>query len=276
LKKKRLNRLNRRQRREKAEMSSTNRVVVAMLIASALVIAFWTLALGPKREEATKLEGRANSLQELLAIDRQQVELGLASRKDFAADYSQLVVLGKAVPADDDTASLLVQINHIADDAGVRLQEVTLKGSSEPALAVPAEPGATESAAPSSTNVAAPTEAVAASMPLGASIGSAGLAVMPYSLEFTGDFMHIADFIEGLDRLVKTTNSKVAVDGRLITIDGFSLGPQEGRTFPMLEASFAVTTYLVPEDQGLTPGAAPSALGSVGGTPAAAITEGTP
>lgn len=257
-------------------MSSTNRVIVAMLAVSAVTIAFWTLALAPKREEASKLELQVNSLKESLAIDRQEVEQGLTSRKDFTADYSQLVVLGKAVPADDDTASLLVQINHIAEDAKVRFQEVSLRGTASEAAALPTESVGAEPESPTATNVAAPTEAAAATMPLGASIGPAGLAVMPYSLKFTGDFTDVADFIHGLDQLVRTTNSKVAVDGRLITIDGFSLGAEDGHTFPLLEANFAVTTYLIPEGQGLTPGAGATTLESVAGTPAAAITEGTP
>ena len=66
-------------------------------------------------------------------------------------------------------------------------------------------------------------------MPLGATVGPAGLAVMPYTLTFTGNFFHVADFIKGLDSLVKTQNEKVAVDGRLLTVNGFSLaGGAEG------------------------------------------------
>jgi len=251
-------------------------VIVAMLVVTAVAIAFWTLALGPKRDEASKLGAQIGSLRGSVAIARQQVEEGLASRQDFAADYSQLVVLGKAVPADDETASLLVQINHIAEGAGVRFQEITLRGegSESAPLPVESEAGETAAAPAGSTNVAAPTEAAAAAMPLGASIGPAGLAVMPYSLKFTGDFANVADFIRGLDVLVKTTNAKVAVDGRLITIDGFSLGPRDGHTFPELEANFAVTTYLTPTGQGVTTGVAP--LASATGTPAAAVTAGSP
>ncbi len=50
---------------------------------------------------------------------------------------------------------------------------------------------------------------------------------MPYTLTFDGDFFQIADFIKGLDSLVKTTNEKVAVDGRLMTINGFTLTPAD-------------------------------------------------
>ena len=73
---------------------------------------------------------------------------------------------------------------------------------------------------------------------------------MPYTLTFDGSFFQIADFIEGLDSLVETTNDNVAVDGRLITIDGFSLAADPAGGFPALQATFSVTTYLTPPDPG--------------------------
>jgi len=94
---------------------------------------------------------------------------------------------------------------------------------------------------------------------------------MPYTLKFTGDFFRIANFIHGVDALVKTSNSHVAVNGRLVTINGFSLGPQTGKSFPNLEVTFAVTTYLTPPGQGTTAGATPSAPSS-----ATAIPSSTP
>jgi hypothetical protein len=78
---------------------------------------------------------------------------------------------------------------------------------------------------------------------------------MPYSLSFRGNFFRLADFIHGLDRMVHASNSKLNVDGRLTTIDGFALSPEPERGFPYLSASFDVTTYLVPPSQGLTAGA---------------------
>jgi hypothetical protein len=95
---------------------------------------------------------------------------------------------------------------------------------------------------------------------------------MPYTLTFDGEFFEIADFIKGLDALVKTTNEKVAVDGRLITIDSFSLSPDPAGGFPALQASFTVTTYLTPPDQGVTAGATPAS--PAGAAPVATTTGG--
>ena len=80
---------------------------------------------------------------------------------------------------------------------------------------------------------------------------------MPYSLSFTGDFFQVADFIKGIDSLVDTNGTGVAVDGRLVTLDGFALNGDPELGFPHLDATFAVTTYVTPPRQGLTAGATP-------------------
>jgi hypothetical protein len=106
---------------------------------------------------------------------------------------------------------------------------------------------------------AVPTEASAAALPIGATVGSAGLGVMPYDLTFRGTFFEVADFIAGLDALVKTKGGVLDADGRLVTIDGFSLEADDEVGFPELKGTFAVTTYLTPPGQGVTAGATPAA-----------------
>ena len=73
------------------------------------------LALSPKRDEAAKLAPRSKKLEASLAQHQAEVEVAEEARKEFPVDYQQLVVLGKAVPGDDETASLLVQLNRIAE-----------------------------------------------------------------------------------------------------------------------------------------------------------------
>ncbi len=230
---------------------TTNAVIVAMLIVAAVATAFWIVALSPKREEAAKLEGKIETLKGSLAQHQAEAATALEARRVFPQEYQRLVVLGKAVPSDDDTASLLVQVNQLADRDHVRFQNLELtpgSGSEGEAASVAAAPG---------TEPISPTEAAAALLPLGATIGPAGLGVMPYTLKFEGTFFQVADFIKGLDALVKTHNEDVAVDGRLITVDGFSLQPSQDAGFPVLEATFAVTTFLTPPSQGVTAGASP-------------------
>lgn len=249
----------------KLDLKSNNTVIVGAVLVVVVGIAFWMLAVSPKREEAAKLDREAASLETSLSIHQGEVTQGEAAREEFDTAYQELVVLGKAVPGDDDTASLLVQINRIAEKTKVEFRNIKLTsdgGEAEEAAPPPAE--------------TSPTEAAAALLPLGASVGPAGLAAMPYTLTFDGNFFTIADFIAKLDALVKTENEDVLVDGRLLTIDGFSLVPDEEKGFPALEGSFAVTTFLTPPREGITGGASPASPETAVATPAAAIVEGTP
>ncbi len=252
----------------KALRKSGSMTIVAMLVVAALAIAFWVLLLSPKREEAAKLGTQIEQVESSLAQHEAEVTAGEEARKQFPVDYQKLVVLGKAVPAGDETASLLVQVSGIAKRAHVQFKDISLSAEGESG----------EAPATSATTGASPTEAAASLLPLGAAIGSAGLAVMPYTLTFEGSFFQIARFIKGLDSLVKTQNEQVAVKGRLITVDSFTLGSGEGGgeagPTSALSASFNVTTYVTPPEQGLTAGASPTSPAGLSATPAATTTGG--
>jgi len=233
--------------------SLSPRLIVSLLVLALVGVAFWMLLLGPKREEAGDLATELDQQRAALAQNQAKANAGAEARRDFPGDYRQLVVLGKAVPAGDDTGSLLVELNQIAKDSGVSFQSIQLSNGAGESSAEPTTTEATGTAGGASTPVPA-TEVAAALLPLGATIGTAGLGVMPYDLVFTGDFFHVADFIHGVDSLVQPSRSNVAVEGRLVTLDGFALNAAPDG-FPNLEATFAVTTYLAPPGQGVTAGA---------------------
>jgi Tfp pilus assembly protein PilO len=250
-------------------MPRTNQTVIAMLVTVAIAIAFWVLALSPKRQEASDLRAEAGEAKAALSQHEQEVAAALEARRDFDDDYRQLVVLGKAVPSDDATPSLLVQLTGIASRAHVRFNEIQLGSGS-------AEAGAASAPVATGGEPAPPTEVAASLLPLGASIGPAGLGIMPYTLKLSGNYTQIADFIKGLDDFVKSTNAGVSVDGRLLTINGFSLSAGQGAAFPQLEADFSVTTYLTPPGQGVTGGATAAEPTLETATPAAATIGGAP
>jgi len=251
--------------------------IVAMLLVAALALGFWVLLLSPKRGEAAKLGKQVEQAEASLAGHRAEVAAAEEARSRFPVDYQRLVVLGKAVPASDETASLLVQVTGLSERAHVQFSSITL--NSEGGGGGEEAPPASSSGEPVSA-----TEAAAALLPLGATIGPAGLAVMPYTLTFNGNFFQIADFLKGLDALVKSHNEGVAVGGRLVTVNSFSLAPGEstepGEPAPSgdeLTATFSVTTYLTPPNQGVTAGASPSGPeGGISATPASTTTGGAP
>lgn len=243
-------------------MKASDRALLLALPVLALVAAFWFLVLSPKREEAASLQDEITSLQQEVDEQEQLADYAEQAREDFPSDYQKVVTLGKAVPQDDDTASLFAQLTGVSARADVDFRSLELSEGGEEAPApptpAPTEVAPTVEEAEGATVAAVATEAAAATLPIGATIGPAGLPVMPYELQFQGDFFHVADFVHGLDSGVSTSGGQVTVDARLLTIDGFSLTRDVENDYPSLISTFAVTTYVTPETEGLMAGATPS------------------
>ncbi len=264
--------------------NASTRTIIAILLFVAFAVAFWMLLISPKRDQADELSEQVTQQEATLAQAEAAVAAGEAAQHAFPRDYQQLVVLGKAVPAGDESSSLLIQLNRIADRAGVTFESLKVGVADESEPAPPAEEAAPEAApegetapegegeaatAEESSSVpaaAVATESAAALQPIGARIGPAGLSVLPYELSFKGSFFDVADFIHGIDGLIRTHGAKVAVDGRLVTLDGFVLSADGKSGFPHLNANFSVTTYLVPPGEGITAGASPTEPSEAAGT----------
>jgi Tfp pilus assembly protein PilO len=242
-------------------VKGTDRTILFAVIGIAAVVAFYFLMVSPKRAEVGELDTKIEDARAAVAEQEQLAALAEEAKSEYRSDYQHLVVLGKAVPGDDDVSSLIEQVNSQATAAGIEFRALTLAagtdgGTVEPPPAPTAEAPAGE--VPAEGEAVPPTEAAVAVLPLGAAVGPAGLPTMPYDLTFSGEFFQIADFMAGLDGMVKVDDEGVGVDGRLLTIDGFSLTSPAGN-FPHLTANLHVTSFVTPADQGLTAGATPAA-----------------
>jgi Tfp pilus assembly protein PilO len=261
-------------------MKASDRSVLFGLVILGLLACFWFLLLAPKREHASELEDQVSTLQQEVSQEEQVATLAEQAEKEYAKNYERLVVLGKAAPADGDTPSLLAQLSAQATAAGTTFGSLTVAEAGDapppPAAAETttdqnAEEGVPTSETPAEPAVpavpAAPTEAAAATLPLGATVGPAGLGVLPYSLRFTGSFFQIADLLERIDKQVGVDGHGAEVDGRLLTINGFTMA-REAETGD-LAVELSISTYVLPSSQGLTAGATPT-------SPAASVPAPTP
>ena len=298
-------------------MKVSDKAIVFGVLVAALALGFYLMLLAPKRQKASDLNNQISQLHASISQQEQVASFAETARKDFPRYYGRLVVLGKAVPEQADTGSMLVQLNSIAGDTNVDFRSIEL-GTDTATAGAGTTPASTPTASAASNSTAAPagtsttpstgsttpstgstsgttagtssatstasatpvpaTESSAAALPIGAVVGPAGLPTLPYTLKFTGGYFDIANFIGGVDNLVQPTASGVRVtpDGRLFTVDGFSINGGLQGASPTLQASFAVTTYATPETQGLTLGAspsgpAPSVTGAATAQPASAV-----
>ncbi len=244
-------------------MKSTDRTILLILPALALLIAFWMLVISPKKGEAGDLEAQVAELQSSLSVAQSEVSAGEAAKTSFRRNYADVVSLGAAAPSDDDQATLVYDMSQLGKENNVRFRSFHVTAGSGDATA----------AAPAATDATA-TETAVATLPLGATVGSAGLPVVPYDFNFFGNFFDIADFFGALDDQVDVFDGSKGpeVRGRLMTIDGFALSANPRKGFPAVQADFSVTTYVVPADQGVSDGATPTGPAAAA-TPATTVTS---
>ena len=254
-------------------MKGSDRTILLVIPLLALAVGFYMLAISPKRSESSDLQERIDSLNASIEASEAEIAAAEAAREGFPESYGRLVTLGRAVPEDGDQATFIFDMAGLGKRNDVEFRDFTVaSGGAEaqpaPAPAAPEEEdseeespeGGEDSAEAPAPAPAVATEATAATLPIGATIGSAGLPVVPYEFRFLGNFFDMASFFHDIDTSVTVSekSGKPKVSGRLVTIDSFELTGDPSSGFPDIEARFNVTTYVVPPDQGLSAGATPA------------------
>lgn len=221
-------------------MTARDRIVIMVVLAIAAVAASWMFLIQPRRAQASKLATQVSAEQTQLSSAESEVVAGEAARNQFPANYTQVVRLGEAVPADDDVPSLIYQLQGAANAADVNFStlQVQSAGSSSP-------PPSSSSSSTSSS-----------ALPPGVAIGPAGFPVEQFSFSLQGNFFHLANFFKRLQSFVTAGKDQISIRGRLLSINGISLG-QASQGFPEITANVSATAYLVQSSQGLLAGATP-------------------
>ena len=246
-------------------MTARDRTVILVVGLLVAIAAAWLLILSPRRAQVATLRTQAVEAQASMASAEVTYRTGRAAQAQYAADYATVVRLGKAVPADDDLASLVVQLQRASRQSGVRFSGLT-RGQAAAATTAPTTTGTTTTPAPAagSTTPAAgasatPTTADASgssALPPGTTVGSAGLGTIALQATFRGRYLQLQGLVSRLRALTRTEGSKVTVRGRLLDLDSIGLAPADSG-LPQLEATVSLTAYVLPEEEGLT-GAQPA------------------
>jgi Tfp pilus assembly protein PilO len=221
-------------------VSRTTRILLAVGVTAAALAAYWYLALAPKREQVAKLDTEVATKQAAVQTAQATANNYETTRKAYRKNYSTVVRLGKAVPADDDVRSLVVQLDESARRAKIDFANISVSDVSSPQ-------GAAANPAPTSTFV-----------------------TQPFSFSFEGGFFRLSEFFNQLDRYVQVNGDAIDVTGRLLRIESFSLTPQAGSD--KLRAEIGATSYSLPSQQGLTAGATAQGPAAAAGTTAPGTT----
>jgi type II secretory pathway pseudopilin PulG len=264
-------------------VTKRDRYILTVVGIVGALAAFWLLALAPKRKEVSKLDKDLSAAKQSLTQSQQEKTQFARAQVAFPALYASLGKMGKAVPANQDVPSLLVQLNHAAATANVDFRSVELKldlidkltspeGASATATAAPPAGATGASGATGSTGStgAAGATATASTTTGGATATGAGtgtLQPLPFEYKYQGSYYNLEKLVHNVTSLVQKRNRLLAVSGRLVVIEGFSM--KRGKV------TILAVTYMLPADQGLFAGATPAGpAGTTTATPQAASASG--
>jgi len=268
-------------------MSDRDKKILLGLIPLLMIAAFWFLAYKPKQDEAATAQSALESAQADQDTAESQAASVSSAKKGFGDDYTTIVRLGKAVPANVDMPSLLLQLDraargtHISFDqisTGERATVTATAQATDTTTSTPAKagsaPGQQAQNAQSGVNQANATNQANANTangtpPDGSTTSTGGaLESVPLTFSFNGTYFDLANFFHRMKRFVKVVNTgDIVVRGRLMTIDSFSFKTSQ-QGFPYLTASVSSTVYLAPKAEGVSAGATPAGPSSTTSAPA--------
>jgi hypothetical protein len=238
-------------------VSRSIRILLLAVVAVAAVGGYWKLALAPKRAEAAKLDQDVAVAEAQLVQTQSLIATYEGAQKEYKANYATMVRLGKAVPTDDDTRSLMVQLDTSAKRSGIDFDTINLNasgtGAATPGTTAPTTPGA---------------------------ISTGAFSAMPFQFTFTGTFGTLGNFFTRLESFVTLKGDAIDVRGRLLRVESLKLEPdQDG--WPGLQATVGASSYIVPEMTEVaagtpattTPSTTTAATPSTGSTTAASDTN---
>ncbi len=134
-------------------LSDRDRKIVLAIVPILVLVAYWFLLFAPKREEAATASKELTKQTERRDSARTAANAARGAKTDFAADYSEIVRLGKAIPASVDMPSLIVQLDRAAEGTSIRFTRVATGERDAAATAAPA------STTPAPADGSAPVEA---------------------------------------------------------------------------------------------------------------------
>lgn len=210
-------------------MTTNDRRTIALvaLTGIAVLVALWMLAISPKRDERAKVNDNVAAQQARLQSAQTKLASYEAAKQEFPTQLAELRKLDKAVPARGAIASLLRQLQKRAKVRNSQLQLVALKAGA--------------SAAPSGSSTSDQ-----ATITPGATVGPDGLAALPFTFQFTGDYFDLRDILATVRRSVRVKKGEVKVDGRLLTIDGLTFTRSDPTT-RQTQATLNATAYIAPD-----------------------------
>ena len=137
-------------------LTDRDRKVLLFVVPVLMIVGYWMLLLSPQRQAADKAADEVATQQGRRDTAQARLDAARNAKGDFSADYTQIVRLGKAIPATVDMPSLIVQLDGAAQGTGIRFTKIKTGERVDSATGATATPPPTGAPAPSAPPGTAP------------------------------------------------------------------------------------------------------------------------
>lgn len=121
-------------------LGDRDRKLLMGLVPIIVLAAYWFLLLSPKMKEADTAQADVTEQQQRRDAAQAVATQATADQNDFAADYGEVIRLGKAIPAQVDMPSLLVQLDRAAEGTDIKFTKITAGERTAATTATPTAP----------------------------------------------------------------------------------------------------------------------------------------
>jgi Type II secretion system (T2SS), protein M len=221
-------------------MTTRDRLMLMGLVAMAMLLAVWFMAVAPERERASKIAAEVQAARQQLASAETQETSAHSARAGYSTAYASLISLGLAVPATAETPALIYMLDKATHRRNVQFTSIA------------------SSTAGSSGASATPS----------AKAPSTGFSQQTFTFVFSGSFVDLNKLFNQLEGFtVQTSSGPLQVSGRLLTINGVSLTPDASEEHGSSQAgssqtptgrltgTITATAYVLPAGQSALGGA---------------------
>jgi Tfp pilus assembly protein PilO len=181
--------------------------IITAVVAVVLIVAWYFLLLSPARAHLSDLDGQVQAQQAALVTAKEEVARLESYKKTAPQSRADIVRLGKMLPESEGIPSLIIELTRTADASGVDLNSIT-RGATQPGT------------------------------PFG---------LQSVSLQVTGRFFDIEDFLYRLESYVAFRNASFRVTGRLLQVTAMTMAGGAAATdgtVPPLTVSVTLNAYL--------------------------------
>jgi type IV pilus assembly protein PilO len=197
--------------------------IITAVVAVVLIVAWYFLLLSPMRTKLSDLDGQVQAQQAALATAQQEVVRLESYKKTAPQSRAEIVRLGKMLPESEGIPSLIIELTGTADASGVALNSIA-RGATQPGT------------------------------PFG---------LQSVTLQVTGRFFDVEDFLYRLESYVAFRNASFRVTGRLLEVKTLTIAGATTTTsgsVPPLTVTVELNAYL-------WAGPAAGAAAAAGGAP---------